>query len=257
MIGVFFFVLGSILGSFYLVIGSRLPIHQNVISDRSRCDSCHEVLRWYELIPLLSYIFLLGKCHHCHKKISPLHFVMELCTALLFLIGYLYYDLTISLGIYLVSVSVTLIIFVSDFKYMIILDSPLVIGSILLIILKYFEGGLTNTIIAIIYGICMFILMFLIKLLGDKIYKKESLGGGDIKLCFFIGLILGYPHIGFRMGLISLILSAFLAFPYALASVYLYKKNELPYGPFLIAAAVIVFIFLDKFSRLLSLFSLT
>ena len=81
--------------------------------------------------------------------------------------------------------------------------------------------------------------MYLIKLIGDKVFKKESLGGGDIKLSFFIGILLGYPAIGFKLGLISIIFSSFLALPYAISQVYLNKKNELPFGPFLISTGFI------------------
>ncbi len=250
------FIIGAIFGSFYLVIGTRLPKGENVINDRSRCEYCHKELKWYELIPIFSYVIQKGKCNNCGKRISIEHLIMEIVTASIFLIGYLYFGLTLKLGIFLVIVSVTLIIFVSDFKYMIILDSPLVIGSILIIIIRYFEVGFNGTLYSIFCGIILFFFMFLIKLLGDKMYHRESLGGGDIKLCFLIGLTLGYPDIGIRMSLIALIFSAFLALPYAVATIYLIKKNELPYGPFLISSMVIVFTFIDKFSNLLGLFDI-
>ncbi len=249
------FILGTILGSFYLVVGTRLPLKENIITGRSRCDFCHETLHWYELIPILSFLLQKGKCRHCKKKISLIHLIMEICTGSLFLAGYIYLGFTIRYAIYLVIVSVALIIFVSDLKYMIILDSPLIIGSILVIILKYFEVGFKNTGIAIFYGVLLLLIMLLIKFLGDKLFKKESLGGGDIKLCFLIGLTIGYPQIGFRLGLICLIFASFLALPYALLSVYLNKKNELPYGPFLISAMIIIFVFIEKFSHLTILFS--
>ncbi|MBE6156888.1 MAG: prepilin peptidase [Firmicutes bacterium] len=252
--GILIFIIGAILGSFYLVIGTRLPLKENVISGRSRCDHCKNNLKWYELIPLISFIIQRGKCRNCGKKISFDHLLMELITGLIFLIGYLYFGITIKLGIYLVSVSVALIIFVSDFKYMIILDSPLIIGSVLIIILRYFELGFRNTLYSCFYGIALFLIMFFIKLIGDKIYKRESLGGGDIKLCFLIGLTLGYPGIGLRISLISLIFAAFLALPYAIASLYINKKNELPFGPFLISSMIIIFIFIEKFTNLLVFF---
>ncbi len=250
------FIIGAILGSFYLVVGTRLPLKENIITGRSRCDNCHKTLKWYELIPIISYLIQGGKCRHCHKPIKIEHLIIEIVTGLLFLFGYLYFGMTIKLGIFLVIISLALIIFISDFKYMIILDSPLIISTILLIILKYFEIGLKNTLFACLYGIALFVFMYLVKLLGDKLFKRESLGGGDIKLCFIIGLTLGYYGIGLRMGLICIIFSAFLALPYAIASVYLKKKNELPYGPFLIFSLVIIFIFLKKFYNLLIFFSL-
>ena len=93
-----------------------------------------------------------------------------------------------------------------------------------------------------------FFTMYFIQFLGGKIFHKESLGGGDVKLSFVIGLVLN-----FRLGLIALILSTFLALPYSIASLYLTKNHEVPYGPFLVGALAIVFVFLDKFKNLLLL----
>ncbi len=247
------FLIGAIMGSFYLCLSTRLIFKRSLFT-RSECENCHKKLNWYELIPLFSYIFLKGKCLKCHQKISFDHFIIELVTALLFLGGYLYLGFNIKYLIYLVLISTAIIIFITDFKYMIILDSTLIISSILIIILKYFEIGFKNTLWAIIFGICLMFTMYLIKLIGDKLFKKESLGGGDIKLAFLIGLTLGYPVIGYEMGLICLIFASILALPYAVAVLYLNKKNELPYGPFLIASLVIMFIFYDKFYNLLIFF---
>ena len=254
MIPLIFFFLGAIFGSFFLVIGTRLPLRENVLTGRSRCDSCKTILKWYELIPIFSYIFQLGKCNYCHKKISKEHLIIEIITGLLFVYGYIYYGINLQLLTFLVITSVTLIIFISDFKYMIILDSPLIIGSIIVLIIRYFELGINNALLSLLYGIIMFIIMYLIKLLGNKLFKKESLGDGDIKLSFLIGVVLGYPGIGLRLSLISLFFSAFLALPYAYASVYLTKKNEVPFGPFLASSMVIVYLFIEKFTKLLIFF---
>lgn len=245
------FIIGTVFGSFFLVIGTRLPLKENVITGRSRCDNCKKELCWYELIPIVSYVIQMGKCRKCKKAISINHLVIEIITGLLFVFGYNYFAELSDLLIYLVSISVALIIFVSDFKYMIILDSTWIIGTLLVIIIKLVFTSLNSTLISLASGIGLFLVMYSVKLIGDKLFKKESLGGGDIKLCLFIGLI-----IGFRLGLISLVFASFLALPYAFANVYLNKKNELPYGPFLIAAAVIIYIFIDKFTNLLILFSL-
>lgn len=249
-----FFILGAIFGSFFLVIGTRLPLNENVLTGRSRCDNCKTVLKWYELIPILSFLFQRGKCNYCHKKISKEHLIMEIVTGLLFGYGYIYYGINLSFFTYLVILSVTLIIFISDFKYMIILDSPLIIGSIIIFIIRCFELGTTNALLSILYGIIMFIIMYLIKLLGNVLFKRESLGDGDIKLSFFIGLVLGYPGIGIRLSLVSLFFSAFLALPYAYATTYLTKNKELPFGPFLASSMTIVYLFIEKFTKLLIFF---
>ena len=245
------FVVGTILGSFYLVLATRLPKNEDIITSRSKCDFCKHKLNWYNLIPLFSYIIQKGKCTFCGKKINSLHFIVELGTGFLFLFSYLLFGISYEFYIGLIISSLLIIIFVSDFKYMIILDSPLIISCVLVIILKYIYFGINNIIISILSGIALLLVMYLVMIIGNKIFKKESLGGGDIKLSFVIGLILN-----FQLGLVALILSTFLALPYAIATLYLNKSNEFPFGPFLIGALLIVFYNLDKFDLLLKFLSI-
>ena len=143
-----------------------------------------------------------------------------------------------------------MLIFISDFSYYIILDSPLIISSILLFILKFIFFGYKDALISIVSGISLFLVMYLIKIIGDKLFKRESLGGGDIKLAFVIGYALG-----FRLSLIAIILSSFLALPYSVASLKLQKNNEVPFGPFLVSSLFIVFLFQDKFINILGFFN--
>ena len=246
---VLLFIIGACLGSFYLVVGKRLPKNEDIIFSRSKCDNCNHTLFWYDLIPIFSYIFLCGKCKYCHKKISITNLLIEISMGLLFSIGYIYMGFSYRYFIYLILISLMILIFITDFLYYIILDSPLVVSSILIIILKLIYNGYKDTILSILSGIVIFLVMYLIKIIGDKIFKRESLGGGDIKLSFVIGLTLG-----FRLSLISLILSSFLALPYSVASLKLQKNNEVPFGPFLVSSLFIVFLFYDKFINIINLF---
>lgn len=248
---VLFFVIGTVLGSFYLVIATRLPLNEDIIVSRSKCDNCHHILKWYDLIPIFSYLFCLGKCRYCKQKINPLNFIIEVVTGSLFLFGYLHYGLNYQLFIFLILISTTIIIFISDLKYMIILDSSIIIPSVLILLINCFIKGFNFMLLSILMGICLLIVLFIIKKIGDKLFKRESLGGGDIKLAFLIGITLG-----FKLGLIALVFASFLALPYAIAQTYLIKKNELPYGPFLIGATCIIYLFLEKFSNLLIFFTL-
>lgn len=245
---VLMFILGSCLGSFYLVVGKRLPIKKNAVNDRSKCDNCDHVLNWWQLIPIFSYVILKGKCHYCHKKISIVNLLMELATGFAFTFAYLHYGLSYEMFAFIVVTSLMLIIFVSDFLYYIILDSPLVVGSIILFFCRWYFEGIKTTVPYLISGIALFLSMYLIKLLGDFLFKRESLGGGDIKFAFVMGQVLG-----FRLGLCALILSTFLALPYSCASLMLKKNNEVPYGPFLASSLFIVFLFSEKFISLLNL----
>lgn len=239
---VLIFIIGAILGSFYLVISTRLPKGEDAVFSRSKCDSCEKTLKWYNLIPIFSYIFQKGKCCYCHKKISSENFWVELATGILFLLTYLWFNNGYNFYVGLIICSLLIIIFVSDFKYMIILDSPLIISAILIIILKIIFKGIKATITSTLSGIALFIVMLVLLDIGKILFKKEALGGGDIKFSFIIGLILDFP-----IGLVSIILSSFLALPYAVASVLIKKNNELPYGPFLAGALFIVFFNYDKF----------
>lgn len=243
---VLMFILGSIMGSFYYCIGIRLPKGENALTSRSHCDNCGYTLKWYNLIPLFSYTFQKGKCTKCHKKISSGHFWCELATSLLFMLTSLYFPIGYNFFVGLIISSLLIIIFVSDFKYMIILDSPLIISGTLIIILKLIYFDLKTTLISVASGVGLFLVMCTLFFLGKLLFKKEALGGGDIKLSFIMGLILD-----FKLGLTALILSSFVALPYAVASLEIKKNNEFPYGPFLAGSLFIVFYHYDKFNMLL------
>ena len=136
MIYVFLFVLGSCLGSFALVIGQRLPINKDAVSSRSECDNCHHVLSWWELIPIVSYIILLGKCHHCHKHINLVNPIMEIALGSLFVYSYYAFGISYQFFGFCIITTLMLIIFVSDFTYYIINDSPLLVSGIMLFMLQ-------------------------------------------------------------------------------------------------------------------------
>lgn len=240
-------ILGLVLGSFYNVVGLRIPNGESIIKPGSHCPKCNHKLSWYENIPVLSYIFLGGKCKNCKQKISIIYPIIEILTSFLFYISYKIFGLSEEFFISLVISSLVVIIFVSDSKYMIISDSPLIVSTILILIIKFIYNGYKDCFISIIYGLIVFGVMYLTMLLGNALFKKESLGGGDIKFSFIIGLILG-----FKLGIVTLVLSTFLALPYAVASVKVMKSHEFPYGPFLAGALFIVFFHMNKFNLLLN-----
>ncbi len=246
---VLMFIIGACLGSFLLVVGKRLPKNEDIIFSRSRCDNCHHILAWHDLVPIFSYVLLKGKCKYCHTKINPINLLVEFSLGLMFLVGYLYFPSSYMLYGYLILSCLMMVIFISDFSYYIILDSPLIISIILFAIIKFIYFGVKEVLFSLVSGFILFGVMYLIKFIGDKIFKKESLGGGDIKLSFVIGFV-----IGFRLSLLSLILSSFLALPYSVASLKLQKNNEVPFGPFLVSSLFIVFLFQDKFMNIINLF---
>lgn len=246
MIYVLLAVLGLVFGSFYLVVATRLPEGESIVKPGSHCDNCKHELKWYELIPIISYMLQKGKCRSCGAKIPFLTVIIEVITALSFMLAYYLYGFDYKFYAALVIFSLTIIIFISDFKYYIINDGPLFTSIIIILLLKLYFFNYKVAFHGLVSGLFMFGLFLLIKFLGDKIFKKESLGGGDIKLAILLGVTLNI-----KLALAAFILSAFLAFPYALFVSIFKKEAIVPYGPFIIAALVIVFCFSTQTLQLL------
>lgn len=238
IIAIYIFIIGTIMGSFFNVVANRLSNNESIIKPGSHCESCQHLLKWYELIPIISFLIQGGRCRQCHTKLSWWYPLIEIITGLFYLFSYLYFGLSPDFFISLVISSVLVITCITDFNYLIILDEPLVIGSILIIIITLITSGLVDTLIAILSGLLLFFFMLLVKILGDKAFKRESLGGGDIKLSFFIGLSLGY-----KLAFVNLVLASFLTLPIAFYYLVKYKDREVPFGPFLIISNFIIFIF--------------
>ena len=232
-----FFILGLFLGSFYNVVGYRLPKGESILYPPSHCTKCNHRLNALELIPVLSYIFQGGKCKHCGEKISSFYPIIEFSTGVLFAVSYYSFKFNSELYISLVLVSLLMIIIVSDLNYFIIPDSILVISSLLIIVTKFISNGYLDALKSLGGGLLMFSVMYLIMLMGNFIFKKESLGGGDIKLMFVVGLVF-HP----LLGIVSIFLSSFLAL---IPSLFLYFKNKdhvIPFGPFILFATLILFL---------------
>ena len=244
---ILFFIVGAVMGSFYHVVASRLAKNESIITPKSHCESCNEPLKWYELIPIVSYVIQGGKCRHCHTKLNPSYLMMELCTGILFAVCYHVFDDSIlDLIVALLFVSALIIIIISDIENMIILDEVLVVSATGIIIAKLCMGDIYQTCLDILFGVLSFLTMYAVKKMGDAIFKQESLGGGDIKLMFLVGLVLGY-----EMAICNIFLATFIAFPIALFLLLKKKDNIIPFGPFLSMAAIIIFISKVDFSKII------
>ena len=240
---------GLLFGSFYLVVATRLPKEESIVSPGSHCDNCKHELKWYELIPVISYIIQGGKCRKCGAKIPFITVLIEVITAAAFCLSYYLYGFGYGFFALIILLSLSIIIFISDFKYLVILDWPLFISTGLIVILKYIYFGFTPSLKSLISGIILVIFMLLVKIIGDKVYKKESLGWGDVKLALFMGVVLGL-----RLGFAALIIGSFIALPYAIYYVAKKEEKEIPYGPFLITAVLLVFIFTDQIAGFINSF---
>ena len=250
MIEVYVFLMGLILGSFFNVVGLRRPVKESIVKPASHCPDCKHELKWYDLIPVISYVMCLGKCRYCKKKIPIYYLLIELLCGTLFLVGYITYGFGYEFLTFITISSLLIIIFVSDFKYMIILDGPLVICLALIYILRFYFIGIRDASLALISGLIIFAITYFFRLVCNFIFKKDTLGGGDIKLGLFIGTVLGL-----RLSLACWIIASMVAFPYAIYVSLFAKNKELPFGPFLISAVLITFYFtpqIELFFKIIS-----
>lgn len=246
-----FFIIGILFGSFYNVVGYRLPKEESIIYPPSHCPKCNNRLTFLELIPIFSYLFQMGKCKHCKTKISIFYPIFELTTGILFALAFYIFGFSINLLITLIFLSMSLIIIISDYFYYIIPDEVLIVSSILILILKTFDGGINMLLLSVRDGIIAFLIMFLIKKLGDFLFKKESMGGGDIKLLFVYGLTFGWP-----LAIISIFIASFIGLPISLILLLINKNEEriIPFGPFLSLASLIIIFFNINISFIINLF---
>lgn len=233
---IIFFILGLHMGSFYTVVGKRLPKNEDFIKTRSHCDNCNHNLKLIDMIPLISILLLKGKCRYCGKKIDTTSTYMELFSGVLYALAfYLFgfsYEFLIALGI----ISLLIILSVSDISYYIIPDEILIFAAGYFIIINTLKEGVIYALGSILSGLILFLFMYLIMVVGNFVFKKETLGGGDIKLMFVVGLVLN-PF----LGLITIFLSSFIALPISLIILYFKKKKIVPYGPFILISLMIIY----------------
>ncbi len=249
---IFIFIIGTCFGSFFNVVGYRLPNNMSIAYPSSHCPNCKHKLGVLELIPVLSYIFQFGKCKHCKEKISIFYPIFELLTGILFVICYLVFKDTYP-EIYnvifaIVFISSLIIIIISDIKYMIIPDEVLIFFSIILLLIKMVIIHKLNVnytwidvgyelLFSLFDGIIMFIIMYGIRFFGNLIFKKDSMGGGDIKMMAFISLFIGW-----ELGVVVIFLASFLALPLSIINMYKNKEHILAFGPYLAIATMILFL---------------
>lgn len=237
MFYILFFILGSVMGSFFHVVATRMSNDESIITPSSHCHICDHKLKWYELIPIVSYIIQGGKCRKCGSYLPLSYLVIEIVTGILYAVCYHEYGLSPELIISIIFISILIIVIVSDIEYMIILDEVLVFGSVITIIFYLILYGLDVTVYHVLDAALAFVAMYALKLLGDFIFKKESLGGGDIKLMFFFGLVIGLP-----LSVVTIFVATFIAFPIALFVLFSRRDNMIPFGPFLSMAAILILI---------------
>ncbi|WP_419958649.1 prepilin peptidase [Psychrobacillus psychrotolerans] len=230
-----FFIYGIVFGSFFNVVGLRVSKGESIVRPPSHCTVCDRNLTVKDLVPVFSYVFLKGKCRGCGTKIHWMYPVMELATGLLFAFAYYQLGFTLELVVALLFISLLVIITVSDIAYMLIPDKILLFFLIPLIVLRVFEplSPWWDSIVGAVVG---FGVLFLI-----AIVSKGGMGGGDIKLFFVIGLLLGWVPT-----LLTLFLASIIGTVIGVISLRRTKqgrKTPIPFGPSIAIAAIIAYFY--------------
>jgi len=248
-IEIFIFILGLVVGSFLNVCIYRIPLRKSVISPSSFCPKCANKIKFYDNIPLLSYTLLKGKCRYCHEKISLVYPAVELLSGLIFLFLFFKYGLSWEFASKVFLFSSLMVIFFIDIKHQLIPDVitfPGIMAGLLFSLLTKSPPFLESLLGFFIGGG----LLYLVAIIGDKIFRKESMGGGDIKLAAMLGTFLGWQKVLLVFFLASC-LGAIVGIIFFIFSAKLREKRLIPFGPFL-AVATVIGIFLGN--RLVDLY---
>lgn len=233
----FIAILGLVVGSFLAACAYRIPRKIKISCGRSMCPECKYTLKWYDLVPVFSYLILKGKCRYCTTRISLRYPAIEFLNALFWVIIFLKYRLTIEALIYAVVASCLLLLSVIDIGHMIIPDRTIVIilaAGIMLTILRLPED--LKVLSRIIGFFVVSIPFYIIALL-----KSDGMGGGDIKLMAVSGFLLGWKGI-----LIALVLGSCSGAVYGVSVLIRRKKkrnDQVPFGPFLSAGILVSLLF--------------
>lgn len=248
---IYVFVLGAVVGSFLNVCISRLPDRQSIVKPRSRCPKCENAIAWYDNLPIISFIILRAKCRHCGEPISFQYPIIELLTAALFVLVMHNFTNIPAIVIYMVFTSALVVITFIDLEHYIIPDEislpGVVIGLLLSLLPDTVTGGqlVTSSVVDSLIG-CVVGggLLYLTALFSLVAFKKEGMGGGDIKLLAMVGAFLGW-----KMALMTIVVGSVFGAFVGVALILLRLKvrgDYIPFGPYLALGAFLAMMWGDQ-----------
>ncbi len=238
------FVFGLSVGSLLNVCIYRLPLNISIAKGRSFCPYCRAKIAWFDNIPLLSFLLLKAKCRHCKRPISWIYPTVEILTGLLFVLSFWKFGLSWQFLSAVILLSALIVISFIDLKHQIIPDLISLPGILLGVVFSFLIPGFhwLSSVIGVLVGGIFFYLM---AWGGQALFKKESLGGGDIKLAAMLGAFLGWQKL-----IVVLFLSSFLGALVGLILMLTLKnfreKRIIPFGPFLALASVLALFLGDR-----------
>ena len=248
LMNLFAFIFGAAIGSFLNVCIFRLPAKESIIKPPSQCPYCHHSIRYYDNIPIISFVVLGGRCRDCRSRISWRYPLVELITAVFSSLLFLKFGLSLNFFMFFIFTAVLIIITFIDLDHQIIPDILTLPGipvfflaAVLLVKVQWLEALLG----LLIGGGVLYMIAFSYELIS----KREGMGGGDIKFLAMIGGFLGWKSLIF-----VLLFSSFSGAIIGIVAMIINKqdmKYAVPFGPFLSAAAVAYIFWGDAFMRLL------
>ncbi len=236
-------LLGLAIGSFLNVLIYRIPQKKTIIFARSACPNCRMPIPFYHNIPVLSYMILLGKCKICRHPISARYPLVELLTAGFFLLFYYLDGFSIMLAVHCFLSASLIVIFFIDLDHQIIPDVITYPGMVIGLASAFFvPPGIIDAVIGFFVG---GLSLLGVAYLGEWLFKKEAMGGGDIKMAAMMGAFVGWQKIlliFFGGAVIGMIVSIV----WMGVSKKIRSSRVIPFGPFLAMAAIMVVIFGEK-----------
>jgi len=234
-----------VVGSFLNVCIYRLPRGLSIVSPPSHCPQCQAPVAWFDNLPLLSFLILRGKCRKCSVSILFRYFLVELASASLWLALWLIYGPSRLFVISIPFFSLLFVAIITDLETGLIPDRLNIFGMALGLALSVFFPtlfgetlwlrGLASSCLGLLAGGGM---LLGTGVLGTWVFKKDSMGGGDVKLLAMIGSFLGWQSV-----ILVFFTAPLLALPAALYCRFKKKEETIPYGPFLALAAIFYFFF--------------
>ncbi len=242
------FVFGTIIGSFLNVCIFRIPKGESVVWPGSHCLACGHPIAWYDNVPVVSFFALKGRCRHCRTKISWRYVFVEIFTALIFVLFYRQFGLSIKGLVYFLLSLALIVESAIDLQHEIIPDVITLPGILIGLLVSalfpalqdetMWTAGLFKSFIGVLVGGGF---LYASAVAAEFVLKKEAMGGGDVKLLGMLGAFLGWRGCLWTIFVSSLIGSVI--------GIYLRLKNgqrQIPFGPYLAAAAVLYVFFGEK-----------
>jgi leader peptidase (prepilin peptidase)/N-methyltransferase len=233
------FLLGLSLGSFANVCIYRIPRRISVVAPRSFCPACRRTLSWYELIPVVSFAFLRGRCRNCGTRISIRYPVVELLGGAIFLYFFRFGTFSIEALAQALFFLVLIIVAFIDWENLVIPNQILITGLVIGVVAKSlvsFQLLGASAIAGLLAGAAAFI----VRVAGNLSFKKDTMGMGDVKLSILIGFFVGFENFLIAVWLASVLGVLYWTLKHTTAGAP--KDIKLPFGSFLSMASVVVFL---------------